>query len=125
MEGLKDIQGVVAIPDHSLEILIALIIVSLMILAFGLYWFKNRRRRRKKLSPRALAKKALNELNFENTKEAVYGFLENAQPFVNEKNESLFRAIEKELTPYKYKKEVPALEATLKKKMQQFIEGAK
>ena len=125
MEGLKEIQGVVPIPDHSLEILIALIIVTLMILAFGLYLFKNRRRRRKKLSPRALAKEALKGLDFENTKEAVYGFLENAEPFVNEKNESLFRAIEGELTPYKYKKEIPALEATLKKKMQQFIEGAK
>jgi len=125
MEGLKDIQGVVAIPDHSLEILIALIIVTLMILALGLYLFKNRRRRRKKLSPRALAKEALKGLDFENTKEAVYGFLENAEPFVNEKNEALFRTIEEELTPYKYREEVPALEATLKKRMKQFIEGAK
>ena len=125
MEGLKEIQGVVPIPDHSLEILIALIIVTLMILAFGLYLFKNRRRRRKKLSPRALAKEALKGLDFENTKEAVYGFLENAEPFVNEKNEALFRTIEEELTPYKYREEVPALEATLKKRMKQFIEGAK
>jgi len=125
MEGLKEIQGVVPIPDHSLEILIALIIVTLMILALGLYLFKNRRRRRKKLSPRALAKEALKSLDFENTKEAVYGFLENAEPFVNEKNEALFRTIEEELTPYKYREEVPALEATLKKRMKQFIEGAK
>ena len=125
MEGLRDIKEVVTIDEPSLQILIALIVLMLLLLGLGVYLFKNRRRRVKKLSPKALAKKALNNLDYHNTKEVVYGFLEDALPFVNEKNEAMFKQIEQDLAPYKYKKEVPPLEEGLKKEIKSFIEGVK
>lgn len=125
MEGLRDIKGVVEIDEPSLQILLLLTFVTLLLLAFALYRFKNRRRRRKKVSPKALAKARLEGLNYDNTKEVVYGFLEDALPFVNEKNEAMFKQIEQDLAPYKYKKEVPPLEEGLKKEIKSFIEGVK
>lgn len=125
MEGLRDIKDIVEINEHSFALFIATLLFALLLLFLGLYLFKNRRRRRKKPTPRALAKEALEQLNFDNTKEVVYDFLEYGVLFITEKNEEAFKKIEDALAPYKYKKEVPALEEQLKKDIKSFIKGVK
>ena len=125
MEGLRDIKDIVEINEHSFALFIATLLFALLLLFLGLYLFKNRRGRRKKPTPRALAKEALEQLNFDNTKEVVYDFLEYGVLFIIEKNEEAFKKIEDALAPYKYKKEVPALEEQLKKDIKSFIKGVK
>lgn len=125
MEGLRDIKGIVEIDEPSFQILIALLAVLFLLLGWGAYLFKNRRRRRKKLSPKALAKKALEQLDYANTKEVVYGFVEHGALLLNEKNEQSFKQIAEALTPYKYKKEVPPLEPKLEKQIKAFIKELK
>jgi len=125
MEGLRDIKGVVEISEPSLWWFLALLF--LVILSFGVafYLFKNRRKRRKKPTPKELALKALKVLDFSNTKEVVYTFLEEGRLFVNEKNQEEFNSIAKALEPYKYRREVPPLDEGLKRRIEQFIKGAK
>ena len=125
MEGLRDIKGVVEISEPSLWWFLALLF--LVILSFGVafYLFKNRRKRRKKPTPKELALKALKVLDFSNTKEVVYTFLEEGRLFVNEKNQEEFKSIAKALEPYKYRREVPPLDEGLKRRIEQFIKGAK
>jgi len=125
MEGLRDIKDIVEINDSSFELFIALVIVALLLLLVTVYLFKNRRRRRKKKSQKELAKEALEQLDYENTKKVVYDFIENGSLFVNEKNEEAFKSIEKALSSYKYKKEVPPLDEEIKERIKSFIKGVK
>lgn len=125
MEGLRDIKEVVEIDEPSLQILIALLLGLLILLAWGAYLFKNRRRRRKKPTAKALAKEALEAFDYDDTKSVVYGFVEYGSLFLNEKNEAEFNAIAEALNGYKYKKEVPPLEEGLKGRIKAFIGGVK
>ena len=125
MEGLRDIKDIVEINEHSFALFLVTLLFALSLLSLGLYLFKNRRRRREKPTPRALAKEALEKLDYENTKEVVYGFLAHGSVFVTEKNEEAFKRIEEALASYKYRKEVPPLEERIKRDMKSFIEGVK
>jgi len=125
MEGLKDIKDIVEVHEHSFETLMGIILFSLLIVGILLYLFLNRRKKRKKPTAKALAKEALNTLDYNNTKEVVYGFIENIQAFLNEKNLEEFKNIEGELNQYKYKKEIPALDESLKNRISTFIKGVK
>ncbi len=125
MEGLRDIKGVVEISEPSLYFFIATVLLTLLALFGAIYFFKNRRKRRKKPTPKELALKALKGLDFSNTKEVVYTFLEEGRLFVNEKNQEEFKSIAKALEPYKYRREVPPLDEGLKRRIEQFIKGAK
>ena len=123
MEGLRDIKDVVEVQEHSLAMLIALIIMVLLLLGLALYLFKNRRHRRKKLTAKEIALKELLSLDYNNSKQVVYGFEAEGILFVNEKNQNEFESISKELEIYKYKKDVPLLDKGIKLKIEQFIKG--
>lgn len=125
MEKLRDIKDIVDVQEYSLEMLIALVVLVLLVLFITVYLFKNRRRRRKKLSPKAMALQHLKNMNYEDTKEVVYRFSTDGFLWINEKNEAEFKALEKELLPYKYKKEVPALNKGLEKRVKAFIKELK
>ncbi len=125
MEGLRDIKDIVEINEPSFWILLSMISMSLLLLTLGAYLFKNRRRRRKKPTAKALAKEALENLDYDNTKALVYGFLEHGKRFVSEKNEEAFKKIEKNLEVYKYKKEVPLVDETVKEQIKAFVKGVK
>lgn len=125
MEELRDIKGLVEVTEYSLETLIALTLLSLALLAMGLYLFKNRRRRRKKPTTKEMALMRLKSINYEDTKEVAYRFSTDGYLWLDERNQDAFEQIEKALIIYKYKKEIPPLEKNLKNRIKIFIKGLK
>jgi len=125
MEKLRDIKDIVEVQEYSLETLIALVVLALLVLFIMVYFLKNRRRRRKKLSPKAMALQNLKNMNYNDTKEVAYRFSTDGFLWIHEKNEAAFKALEEELLPYKYKKEVPALDKKLEQRVKAFIKELK
>ena len=123
MEGLRDIKDIVEVQEHSLAMLIALIVAVLFFLGVILYLFKNRRRRRKKPTAKEIALQKLQNIDYSNPKDVVYTFEAEGELFVNEKNQEDFENIKKELEIYKYKRDVPSLDEGVKKEIEQFIKG--
>jgi hypothetical protein len=121
MEKLKDIKDIVEVHEYSLFILMGLTIFLIILLALLLYFFKNRRKRGKKITPKQRALEKLNHIDFRDTKSVVYTFEEEGRGFLNEKNQKEFDSIIKELTIYKYKKEIPPLESSVEKRIKSFI----
>jgi signal recognition particle subunit SEC65 len=109
VEELKDIKGIIEVPDYSLWILLSMTTGVLVFLILAIYFFKNRRKKRKRLTSKQIAMKNLKEIDFDDTKGAVYTFCENFQYFIDEKNEESFEKLQKELEIFKYKKEIEKL----------------
>ena len=125
MEELKDIKGIIKVPDYSLWILFSLIVGLLLCLIFVIYYFKNRRKKRKKLTSKQIAMKNLKEIDFDDTKSAVYSFCENFQHFIYEKNKEAFENLQKELEIFKYKKEIEKLSDEQKNRIKNMIKEIK
>jgi hypothetical protein len=120
---LRDIRPIVDVPDHSLWLFTALIAGALLLLGLLVFWFL--RRRKKRLDPRREeALRRLNSLDFTDTKSAVYDFSLLGHYVATPETERTFRELLAALETYKFKKEVPPLDAALKAKMQNFIEEA-
>lgn len=125
MEELKDIKGIIDVPDYSLWILLSIIVCVIFSLVLAIYFFKNRRKKRKKPTLKQIAMKNLKEINFDDTKCAVYTFCENFQYFIDEKNKESFEQLQKELEIYKYKKEVEKLSEEQINKIKSMIKEIK
>lgn len=126
MQGLKDIKGLVEVPDYSLWILLSIVIFVIFLIILIIYLYKNKRRRRKKkLTFEQIARKNLKEINFSNTKNAVYTFSENFQYFINEENKEAFKKLQKELEAYKYKKDIDELPSKLEENIKELIKEIK
>ena len=125
MEELKDIKGIIEVPDYSLWILLSIIAGVLFCLIFAIYYFKNRRKKRKRLTLKQIAMKNLKEINFDDTKGAVYSFCENFQYFIDEKNKEAFEKLQKELEIFKYKKEIEKLSDEQKNRIKNMIKEIK
>ena len=122
MEGLKDIKGFVEVPDQSfLYFMLTLFggLVLLLALIALFVWYRKPKRRRKRLSAKEQAILNLKAMDFNDTKEAVYTFSENAQ-IIKEEDEGLKVLLEK-LEMYKFQKEVPSLRNEDKEVMQKLI----
>ena len=125
MEELKDIKGIIEVPDYSLWILISIIVTIIFFIAITIYFFKNRRKKRKKLTLKQIAMKNLKEINFNDTKDTVYTFCENFQYFIDEKNKESFEELQKELEMYKYKKEIEKISKELEDRIKSMIKEIK
>ena len=125
MEELKDIKGIIEVPDYSLWILLSIIVCVIFSLVLAIYFFKNRRKKRKKPTLKQIAMKNLKEINFDDTKCAVYTFCENFQYFIDEKNKESFEQLQKELEIFKYKKEIEKLADEEKNRMRNMIKEIK
>ena len=125
MEELKDIKGIIEVPDYSLWILLSIIAFVVFCLIILIYFFKNRRKKRKKTSLKQIAMKNLKEIDFDDTKSAVYTFCENFQYFIYEKNKEAFENLQKELEIFKYKKEIEKLSDEQKTKIKNMIKEIK
>ena len=125
MEELKDIKGIIEVPDYSLWILISIIVTILFFIAITIYFFKNRRKKRKKLTLKQIAMKNLKEIDFNDTKDTVYAFCENFQYFIDEKNKESFEELQKELEMYKYKKEIEKISKELEDRIKSMIKEIK
>ena len=125
MEELKDIKGIIEVTDYSLWILLSIIVCVIFSLVLAIYFFKNRRKKRKKPTLKQIAMKNLKEINFDDTKCAVYTFCENFQYFIDEKNKESFEQLQKELEIYKYKKEIEKLSDEEKNRIKNMIKEIK
>ena len=125
MEELKDIKGIIDVPDYSLWILLSIIVCVIFSLVLAIYFFKNRRKKRKRLTLKQIAMKNLKEINFDDTKCAVYTFCENFQYFIDEKNKESFEQLQKELEIFKYKKEIEKLSDEEKNRIKNMIKEIK
>ena len=122
MEGLKDIKGFVEVPDQSfLYFMLTLSGAVLLLLALItlFVWYRKPKRKRKRLNAKEEAIINLQAIDFNNTKEAVYSFSENAQ-IVKEEAEGLKELLQK-LEAYKFQKEVPSLTNEDKEEMKKLI----
>lgn len=125
MEELKDIKGIIEVPDYSLWILLSIIVCVIFCLILAIYFFKNKRKKRKKPTLKQIAMKNLKEINFDDTKGAVYSFCENFQYFIDEKNKESFEQLQKELEIFKYKKEIEKLSEEQINKIKNMIKEIK
>ena len=125
MKGLRDIKDIVEVHDNSLLMLIFLIAGIVMLFAMAVYIYRHRRVRRKKPAPKELALQNLKNIDYDNAKEAAYTFSVDGYLWVDEENAKEFESIEKELLPYKYKKDTPQLDTAVKERMQRFIKELK
>ena len=123
MEKLKDIKGIVEVPDFSLYYFIAIDFAIIAFIVFLVFLFKTKKK--PKPTKKEMALKILKNMDFLDTKKSVYDFCEHGALFVNENNQNSFQTIEKELQKYKYKKDVPNLDEESIKKMKDFIKGIK
>lgn len=125
MEELRDIKGLVEVTDYSLYYLLGVIgvgVIALGLLALLLYRYATKK---DPLTQKKMAMELLAKFEFKNAKESAYAFSHLAQYAVNDQQRSELEALLKELEAYKYKKEVPELDAALKTRMQHFIEEHK
>jgi Flp pilus assembly protein TadB len=125
MEELRDIKDIVSVEDYSFEILLIITLFSIAVVSFALYFYKNRRKRRKKMTKREIALNSLKSIDYKNQKEVAYRFTIDGAMFVNEKNEQEFKDIKEKLIVYKYKKDVPKLDRDLETRVKEFIKGLK
>ena len=125
MKGLRDIKDIVEDHDNCLLMLIFLIAGIVMLFVMAVYIYRHRRVRRKKPAPKELALQNLKNIDYDNAKEAAYTFSVDGYLWVDEENAKEFESIEKELLPYKYKKDTPQLDTAVKERMQRFIKELK
>jgi hypothetical protein len=123
MEGLRDIKDIVTVHDNSLWILLAIVAGVILLSFLAIYLFKNRRIRKKRKTPKELAKERLKSIDFSDTKSAVYTFCEDGELFVDEKSKEAFENIVNRVQEYKYKKDIPDLDEEIKENIKRFIGG--
>lgn len=121
MEQLRDIKDLVEVTDYSLYYLLGVLGVGaivVLLLAFYIYQFIHKK---VPLTQQKMAVELLKKLDIDDAKESAYTFSHLAQYAVGEAQNETLQEILSALEPYKYKKEVPPLDAALKEKMQKFI----
>lgn len=123
MPQLKDIKGLVAVPDNSLIILIILIIV---IIGIGIaLWYFYKKQKLKKNNHKITILNILKNIDFNNSKKAAYKFSIYANEFITDENRQNFELINQQLTIYKYKKQVNQLNLDLISSIKKFINDIK
>ncbi len=120
---LKDIKPIVEVPDSSLLYTLFLLGLILFFTGIVLYLLKRKpkRKRRKKLTKKELAKQELQNIDFSNTKEAVYTFSKNIPLLSDKEHFNNYKEFIDALENYKYKKEVPLLSQEDIKMMKKII----
>ena len=124
LDKLKDIKPIVNIPDNSLYELIALtlfLVAILALIAFYLSKIGVKRRKRVKLSNKEIAKNELKELDFTNSKDAVYKFDKYIRYFLDQESLTKYKEFLDSLSIYKYKKDVPPLDKSSIEKIKEII----
>ncbi len=124
VERLKDIKPPVEVPDHSAWIAAALVAVLLLLIAAAIYLLFIKRPKRRRRDPAAEAIERLKEIDFGDTKGAVYTFDEYFPAAAKNREDLMeeFRALFKDLERYKYKKEVPPLSRRDIERIKELIE---
>lgn len=107
MDKLKDIKDFVQVPDFSIYIFTAIVIVGfcvLFIVILKIYQFFKKRVK----SKAQIAREKLSQIDFKNAKQTAYEISKYAIFLLdNTASQDLYNKLEKALEKYKYKKEVP------------------
>jgi hypothetical protein len=127
LKGIKPIEEIsISGGDYTnIYLIVASLLIVIIISTLIAVLLKGRRKRRKKLSRRELAMVKLKELDFTNTKEAVYNFTVNSKILVDETQKDKLYSILDKLEEYKYKKETPKLKDEDIELMKNFIRELK
>ncbi len=126
IEGLRDIKGIVEVTDYSLWWFLGIVALILIVAGVAVWRLRPvRKKRRFRKTAHQLAKERIEAIDYSDPKRVAYTFIEDVGMFVDENNRSSYDALCKALEPYKYKKEVPALDEGLKKQIAQFIREIK
>ncbi|NOQ29554.1 MAG: hypothetical protein GQ570_00375 [Helicobacteraceae bacterium] len=113
---LHDIKPLVEVPDQSLYILIALVVVGLVVLIFLAIWIYNYFTRVKKLNIRKRDFEALQNIDFSDPKAAAYDISKYGLTFSNdsEQLQQKYQNLSEQLSAYKYKKDVEVIDEKVK-----------
>ena len=109
---IRDIKPLLEVPDHSLYLFIAILVVSLAVLAGAVYlaikWYRVKTR----LNLRRATYQKLLHVDLSDPKKAAYEITKYGQFFKNDspRNEEMYYNLIARLEKYKYKKEVEPFE---------------
>jgi hypothetical protein len=120
LEGLRDIKGIVEVPDISLYLFIGVVGLALVLFVFVVYkiWKKFQQPKNQK----ALYLQKLKNLNLTQSKKTAY-FITEASIHVcdSESKKNVYASLEPKLAPYKYKKYVDAFDMPTKEAINHFL----
>jgi flagellar biosynthesis/type III secretory pathway M-ring protein FliF/YscJ len=113
---LHDIKPLVEVSDNSFFIFMLLVIVALLLLMGVGYLLVHFLRHRKRDSSRKDAYAKLKQINFSDAKAAAYGITKYGRTFAQDspRTKETYDNLVSRLAPYKYKKEVDAIDAETK-----------
>ncbi|WP_456452977.1 hypothetical protein [Hydrogenimonas sp.] len=120
---IRDIKPLLPIPDISLYLFAALVVVGALVLtAVGIYGWKRWQANRKR-DPRLHWLEQLDRIDYDDPKKAAYIMTKYGRLLATEKRQKEIMAqLLPRLERYKYKKEVPPLDEETKRFMHLFIE---
>lgn len=119
-EELKDIKGLVEIPDVSFIIFVFVVGLVVTIISVLLYlFFKGKLK--KKATKKQIMLKELKALKYDDAKNSAYVFTKNCHIFLDDKNSKRYHDICDKLEVYKYKKDIPSMDKDTKQEMIEFI----
>lgn len=123
MEGLRGIKGDEIIFQFETYLLYFAFFILFLGILFFLYLGYKYLKKNKKLTQREESVLALKKLDFEtnDTKSIVYTFSHHGAITLEEHFKDEFLKLQKQLQPFKYKKEVPLLDEDLKGQIKEYI----
>ncbi len=122
LKGLRDIKGIVQVPDMSFYIFIALVIIGVLIALSLVIYLLGIIKKRKK-SKRKLYIQKLKSVDTKNSKKAAYLITKYARKLAKTKEEKgILEQLLKELERYKYVKNAPPFDEESKKYLKLFLE---
>ncbi len=123
LSKLNDIKELEKIPDNSLFIFSALILLGFIFLLILIFFITKLIKNRKK-NPRKIYFKILKNVDFSNSKKSAYTITKYSRLIVsNEREKKLAIELIESLEKYKYKKEVENIDNEIKAKFSIFMDS--
>lgn len=123
LSKLNDIKELEKIPDNSLFIFLALVLLGFIFLLILIFFITKLIKNRKK-NPRKIYFKILKNVNFSDSKKSAYTITKYSRLIVsNEREKKLAIELIESLEKYKYKKEVENIDNEVKAKFSIFMDS--
>ena len=123
LSKLNDIKELEKIPDNSLFIFLALVLLGFIFLLILIFFITKLIKNRKK-NPRKIYFKILKNVNFSDSKKSDYTITKYSRLIVsNEREKKLAIELIESLEKYKYKKEVENIDNEVKAKFSIFMDS--
>jgi len=122
IEGLRDIRGIVEIPDIGYYIFLFVAVLAVIALMAFVVYLLNFIKNRKKSKRKQYIKK-LKNIDFSDSKKAAYEITKYARKIADTKqSKEILQQLLRELDRYKYVKNPPKFDEESKKYLQLFLE---